>query len=144
MPAAPENAGLLLLVVLPFAGPVNVTAGALVLTVKVMADVVFPTLSDCAPARCKSRPPAAGSGIDQLPAEAGAVSVCTVEPETLEPEKTLTVIAEESPAPSPAPPRTPACCCLVVLPFAGLVNVTMGGICPGPRCVGEWSDFQRG
>ena len=49
VPAAPENGGLLLLVVLLFAGLVSVTAGAFALTANVTVPLrpLFPASSDC-------------------------------------------------------------------------------------------------
>ena len=55
------------------------------------------------------------------------MSVCTGEPEVLDPEKILTMIVEESPAAVPAAPENAGLLLLSVLPFAGLVNVTLGG-----------------
>ena len=54
------------------------------------------------------------------------MSVCTGEPEVLDPEKILTMIVEESPAAVPAAPENAGLLLLSVLPFAGLVNVTAG------------------
>ena len=103
-----------------------------------MLTPVVPALLDCS-ARAVYVPFANGlvGATAQLPPEAVVASVCTGEPETPDPEKTLTVIFDESPGAVPAAPENAGLFSCVVLPLTGLLTVTAGGTATyGPRYVG--------
>jgi hypothetical protein len=63
---------------------------------------------------------------DQLPPLAVAINVCAGIPVALEPEYSLTVTVLESPLAVPAEPENVGVALFIVLPLAGLVNVTAG------------------
>ena len=88
---------------------------------------VVPALFDCS-ARTVYVPFANGliGATAQLPPEAVVASVCTGEPETPDPEKTLTVIFDESPGAVPAAPENAGLLSCVVLPLTGFLTVTAG------------------
>jgi hypothetical protein len=130
VPAAPENLGSWQANVLPLAGLVIVTAGALALIRKVLGllTAVFPALSDCC-AWAVYVPSANGwdGATDQPAPDAVVVSVSTGTPERLEPRNRLIVIVGKSPLAVPAVPENVGLLLFVAVPVAGLVNPTAGG-----------------
>jgi hypothetical protein len=88
---------------------------------------VVPALFDCS-ARTVYVPYANSliGATAQLPPEAVVASVCTGEPETPDPEKTSSVIFDESPGAVPAVPENPGLRSCVVLPLIGFFTVTAG------------------
>jgi hypothetical protein len=87
VPAAPASVGLVLFVVVPFAGLVSVTAGAPAVNVFAADNPVNPVEEfDCC--ACAVYRPATNAVVgvtDHFPADAVAVSVCTGVPDALEP-----------------------------------------------------------
>ena len=88
---------------------------------------MMPALFDCS-ARTVYVPSANGflDATAQLPPEAVVARVCTGEPETPNPEKTSTVIFDESRGAVPAAPEKAGLRSCVVLPLIGFLTVTAG------------------
>jgi hypothetical protein len=88
---------------------------------------VVPELFACS-ARTLYVPSANGliGATTHLPPDAVVASVCAGEPETPDPEKTSTVIFDESPGAAPAAPEKAGLRSCVVLPLIGLLTVTAG------------------
>ena len=92
-----------------------------------MLTPVVPALVDCS-ARAVYVPSAGGliGATAQLPPEMVVASVCTGEPETPDPEKTITTTFGESLGAVPAVPENDGLLSCVVLPLTGLLTVTAG------------------